>query len=162
MYKENDYLVYRKDVCQVKEVKKKFDKDYYVLIPVNDKSLVIEIPVDNKMGFIRDVMSREEAENLIQKIPEIEPLKNIDDKYIEKTYKELLYNGTIEDLIKIIKTSYIRNDTRTKNNKRISDKDKIFFAKAEDYLYTELSVSLNMSFEETKKYIIRKVEELIK
>ena len=51
----------------------------------------------------------------------IEPISNIDDKYIEKTYKELLNSGTYEDLIIIIKTTYLRNDNRIKNNKKISD-----------------------------------------
>ena len=70
------------------------------------------------MSFIRDVISKEEAEKLIKKIPKIETLENLDDKYIEKTYKELLYNGDLKDLIKIIKTTYIRNDNRIKSNKK--------------------------------------------
>ena len=128
---------------------------------INDDSLVIEVPVDNRMGFIRDVISRDDALRLIDSIPKINPLSNIDDKYIEKTYKDLFYNGDVTDLIKIIKTSYIRNDTRIKNNKRISDKDKVYFEKAEKYLYNELSISLNMSFDETKSYIVNKVKEMV-
>ena len=164
MYKENDYLVYKRDVCRVREVKQnKMNGNLsYILIPINDESLIIEAPADNRMGFIRDVISKEDAENLIKKIPEIESLENIDDKYIEKTYKELLYNGNLEDLIKIIKTTYLRNDARIKSNKKISDKDKTYFEKAEEYLYNELSISLGMSFVDTKNYIIDKVNELIK
>ena len=163
MYKENDYLVYKKDVCKVREVRKNRmnGKDYYILVPITDESLIIEAPADNRMGFIRDVISKEEAEKLIKKIPKIETLENLDDKYIEKTYKELLYNGDLEDLIKIIKTTYIRNDNRIKSNKKISDKDKTYFEKAEEYLYNELSISLNMSFGETKEYIINEVTKLI-
>lgn len=163
MYKENDYLVYKKDVCKVREVRKNRmnGKDYYILVPITDESLIIETPTDNRMGFIRDVISKEEAEKLIKKIPKIETLKNFDDKYIEKTYKELLYNGDLEDLIKIIKTTYIRNDNRIKSNKKISDKDKTYFEKAEEYLYNELSISLNMRFDETKEYIINEVTKLI-
>ena len=56
----------------------------------------------------------------------------------------MLYKGDIEDLIKIIKTAYIRNDNRLKNNKKISDKDKTYFEKAEEYLYNELSIYWNM------------------
>ena len=46
--------------------------------------------------------------------------------------------------------------------KKISDKDKIYFDKAEEYLYSELSIALNMTIDETKEYIISKVKELIK
>ena len=62
----------------------------------------------------------------------------------------------------ILKTTYLRNDPRIKSNKKISEKDKTYFEKAEEYLYNELAISLGMSFEDTKKYIIHKVSELIK
>ena len=164
MYKENDYLVYKKDVCKVKEVKKNKTNglDYYVLIPIDDNSLIIDVPTDNRMGWIRDIIKKEDAEKLINRIPQIEPLKNIKDKNIETKYKELLYKGTQEDLIKIIKTTYLRNEERINNNKKISDKDFNYFNRAEKYLYNELSIALNMSFDKTKNYIINKVKELIK
>ena len=98
----------------------------------------------------------------IRKESSIPILENIDDKYIEKTYKELLYSGSLEDLITIIKTTYLRNDERIRTNKKVSYKDKTYFEKAEDYLYNELSVTLSMSFDDTKEYIIHKVDELIK
>ena len=164
MYKENDYLVYKKDVCKVKEVKKNKINglDYYVLIPIDDNSLIIDVPTDNRMGWIRDIIKKEDAEKLINRIPQIEPLKNIKDKNIETKYKELLYKGTQEDLIKIIKTTYLRNEERINNNKKRSDKDFNYFNRAEKYLYNELSIALNMSFDKTKNYIINKVKELIK
>lgn len=162
MYKVNDYVVYKKDVCKIKAIKnnKINGQDYYILVPIDDESLIIDIPTDNKMGYLRSVMSKKETEQLINNILSVEPLKNIDDKYIEKSYKNLLANGTHEDLIKIIKTTYLRNDLRTKNNKKISEKDRNYFNQAEKYLYNEISISLNMSFEETKKYIINKVQKL--
>ncbi len=162
MYKANDYLVYKKDVCKVKEVKlnKMNGLNYYILNPIDDESLIISVPTDNRMGYIRDIISKKEAEQLIKEISNIKPLENIDDKYIEKTYKELLSNGKHEDLIKIIKTSYLRNENRANNNKKLSDKDVHYFLQAEKYLYNELSISLGMSFEDTKAYIIKKVSEL--
>lgn len=102
MYKVNDYLVYKKDVCKVREIKKNKINgiDYYILVPIDDESLIIDVPIDNRMGWIRDIISKEEADKLINNIPNIEPLKNIEDKLLENTYKKLIYNGTREDLIK--------------------------------------------------------------
>ena len=164
MYKVNDYLVYKRDVCKVKDVKKNKMNglDYYILVPIDDDSLIIDVPTDNKMGYIRDIITREEAERLINNISNIKPLENIEDKYIENSYKDLIYNGTQEDLIKIIKTAYLRNEERINNKKKISNKDSNYFNKAEKYLYNELSIALNMTFEETKEYITNKVQELIK
>lgn len=164
MYKVNDYLIYKKEVCKVRDVKKNKINglDYYVLVPIDDESLIIDVPTDNRMGWIRDIISKEEAEKLISNIPNIKPIKNIDDKYIENTYKDLINNGTEEDLIKVIKTTYLRNKERINNKKKASDKDSNYFNKAEKYLYNELSIALNMSFDETKEYVIGKVQEQIK
>ncbi len=163
MYKVNDYVVYKKSVCKVKEIKnnKLNGIDYYILVPIDDDSLIIDVPVDNRMGYLRDVISKKETEELINSIPSIEPLDNIDDKYIEKTYKDLI-SGDYKDLIKIIKTSYLRNEMRSKNNRRPSEKDLNYFNQAEKYLYNELSISLNMSFNDTKNYIVTRVQELMK
>ena len=164
MYKVNDYVVYKKDVCQIREIKnnKLNGNNYYILIPIDDESLIIDVPVDNRMGYLRSILSQEEADSLINNIANIKPLENIDDKYIERTYKDLLYNGTHEDLIKIIKTAYLRNADRMKNNRKISEKDSNYFNRAEKYLYNELSIVYHMNFDETKNYIIHKVQEIVK
>ncbi len=163
MYKVNDYVVYKKDVCLVKEIKSNRINDsyYYVLIPIDDDSLKIKVPVDNKMGFIRDIISKKETEKLIEKIPFIDPLANIEDKYIEKTYKDLIYNGKQEDLVKIIKTAYLRNKDRESANRKLSDKDIHYFEQAERYLYNEIAISLGVSFEKAKEYIVDKVSKLV-
>ncbi len=161
MYKKNDYVVYKKDVCLVREIKnnKINGKDYYILIPIDDPSLIIDVPTDNKMGYLRDVISKKDADSLIESISSISPITNINDKYIEKTYKDLLSSSKYEDLIKVIKTTYLRNMNRTVNNKKISQKDLYYFEQAEKYLYNELSIPLEMNFEDTKNYIINKVRE---
>ena len=156
MYKENDYVVYKKKVCKVREINRNkiTGTTYYILVPIDDESLIIDVPTDDRMGYLRDVISQKEAYELIQKMPQIEPLQNIEDRYIERNYKELLGNGTHEDLIKIIKTAYLRNDQRLKNKKKMSEKDSNYFNLAEKYLYNEIAVSLNLNFEETKNYIL--------
>lgn len=120
MYKIDDYLVYKKDVCRVKDIRKNNLNgiDCYILVPIDDLSLKIDVPIDNRNGLIRDIINKEETLKLINSIPQIEPLKNIDDRNIEKEYKELIYNGSHYDLIKIIKTTYLRNVERINNKKK--------------------------------------------
>lgn len=158
MYKIGEYVVYRHDVCIIKEIKeikenKLIGNTYYVMTPVDDDSLIIEIPIENKMGFLRSIISTEDAKELIKKIPKIKPLEGIDEKKLEAKYKELLNTGDYEDLIKIIKTTYLRNENRINNKKKTSEKDVNFFRLAEKYLYNELTISLDMSVEEVKNYI---------
>jgi transcriptional regulator, carD family len=161
MYKKGDYVVYRRDVCIIRDIKESKLKNttYYVMNPIDDSSLIIDIPIENKMGFLRDVISTDKAKKLIERIPKINPIENINEKNLDAKYKEMLYTGNYEDLIKIIKTTFLRNESRVNNKKKISEKDNNYFKLAEKYLYNELSVSLNMSVEEVKDYIFRVVNK---
>ena len=159
MYKVKDLLVYKKDVCVVEEIKPKYlrDTDYYVLSPLTDKSLKLQVPTTS--NAIRDLIKKEKIEGIIQSIPNIEVIKS-DAKTLETDYKLLMQNGTHEDLIKIIKTTYLRNKERLDNNKKTADKDNYCFNQAELYLYNEFSVVLNLTYDETKQYIIDKLNNL--
>lgn len=160
MYQINDYLKCGKDVCKVKEInEKRFnDQDYYLLVPIKDESLKIEIPVTSDK--LQDLISKEELENLIKRIPEIE-LIDVEDKYLESEYKRLLATDSYEDTIKVIKTTYLRNKERKEKNRKPADKDINYFQLAEDYLYNEFSVVLGKTYEDTKDYIINKIDEIM-
>lgn len=152
MYKINDYILYKHDISIIKDIKTINDKTYYIITPLIDKTLTLMVPTLNKQNYIKNILTKEEAINLIKEIPNITPL-DINDKNIELTYKELLNTGTHNNLIKIIKTTYLRNEERTKNKKKISERDDNYFHLAETYLYNELAISLEMSIDEVKEYI---------
>lgn len=156
MYSVGDYIMYFKDVCKIVDIKENYinNTDYYLLEKVNDNSLKLSIPINNKA--IRNLLTKDEVLEIINNILKIDVI-TYNEKTIENEYKRLLSTGKHEDLIKIIKTTYLRNKERLDNKKKISDKDKSFFDLAEKYLYTEFSIVLNMTFDETKNFIINKV-----
>lgn len=158
MKKVGDYIVYQKDVCKIVGVgENKFSHFVsYSIIPLRDSSLILNIPVNNKN--IRDLMTKEEIDHFINDIPNI-PLIEQSNRQIENDYKYLLASGTPSDLIKIIKTTYLRNQERLSLNKKISDKDHRYFEMAEQYLYNEIAVALNLSYDDAKEYIISKVKQ---
>lgn len=102
MYKIDDYVVYKRDVCKIRDIK----DSNYVLNPIDDQTLTITIPQSNNL--IREIISKKESEGLIKKIPNIDIIK-VNDKLLENEYKNLLNSGKLEDLVKIIKTTYLRN-----------------------------------------------------
>ena len=128
-------------LCKIADIKKHYlnDIDYYILVPINDNSLKLNIPVTNTS--IRGLLKKDEVNAIIDNIINVKVLET-DEKNIEAEYKKLLQSGRHEDWIKII------------------DIDRNYFDMAEKYLYTEFSVVLDMSFDETKEYIINKMTEV--
>ena len=93
MYNIRDYIIYLKDVCKIFDIKKNYinNMDYYILIPTNDISLKLNVPINNKT--IRKLISKEEVNRIVDNILNIETI-NYDEKTIEFEYKKLLNNGT--------------------------------------------------------------------
>ena len=147
MFNVGSFIVYKKSVCKIKEIK---NNKSYILIPIDDNSLKIEVPIDN--SFLRSLITKEEINKIINEIPSI-PIIEENDKLIESTYKEYLKRGSYRDLISIIKTTYLRNKRRIDEGKKLSEKDTNYFNLAEKYLYNEFSVVLNKSFDYTKKFV---------
>lgn len=158
MYKINDHIVYNRSVCIIKDIKEIRGQKYYVLSPSLDDSLTNYLPVDNKE--VRKVIDKKRMNEIIELIPTIKPLEDNNNKIIEQEYKRLLSSGNLEDLIKIIKTTYLRNDNRSKNGKKIGEKDNTYFELAEKILYSEFAIVLNKSFDETKKYLAERLENI--
>lgn len=157
MKKIGDFVVYRKKVCKVVDIK---EDNFYKLIPIDDESLTIEISVNVDKKLLRDLISEDEVYKIINSIPNIDVIDS-DEKMLENKYKKLLSDGSHESLIKIIKTTYLRNKYRLDSNKKISDKDNEYFNMAEKYLYNEFSIILGLSFDETKDFVVNKVRNLV-
>jgi len=153
MFKKSEYVVYGNDVCQISDIKvSSFNNEkYYVLKPMTDTSLTISIPIDSDK--VRKVMSKKEALALINTIAGVKTIDVKNEKMYGNQYKELFSTGDHTNLIKIIKTTYTRNQKRKDNNKKISDIDDTFFKKSERLLYDELAIALGKSYDETKEYI---------
>ena len=77
MFKEGEYVVYKRNVCSIKEIK---GNEYYILVPIDDKSLIISVPKSDTKNLLRNIISKDECEKLIESIPGIDVIK-INDKF---------------------------------------------------------------------------------
>ena len=150
--KVNDLILYKRDVCKIKSILKNYyhQKDYYELVPINDSSLSLKIPVDNPS--LKTIMSKKEAMDIVNKFKDVPLLDDV--KGLENKYKELLKTDDVIDLVRVIKTTYNRNAIRSKNGKKIGDIDNRYFESAEKYFYTLLSAALDEKPEDIKKKVL--------
>lgn len=168
MFKIGDLIIYGNNgVCKIIDcgtidslgaVK---DKMYYTIEPYYTNGTRIYTPVDNDKVIMRPIMSNKEAMQLIDEIDKIECLWIKDEKRRENEYKETIKKCDCKELVKIIKTIYLRRKSRLAEGKKITTSDEKYFKIAEDNLYGELAVSLNMTKNETREFIINRVSENI-
>jgi len=157
MVQVNEVVVYRKEIYRVSEIRRGSSKDdtFYVLVPslYDDGSLRIQVPASNKMGYLRKLSTKEEIQSLIKRIPEI-PVIEGNNRMVENEYKTRMKKPTLEDLVSIIKTTYLRNQERFDQNKKAGAVDSMYFKEAEKVLYQEIGAVLNMSLDEAREYVV--------
>lgn len=167
MFEKGDFIVYgATGVCEVKDVTTinmkgvSNERMYYILNPRHYKESKIFIPVDNEKTVMRSVLTKEEADELIDTIPDIEELWVGNDKVREEKYKETMRSCDCKDWIKIIKTLYLRKQERIAQGKKTTAMDEKYLRMAEDNLYTELSLVLDVPKEEMEEYIEKRIISL--
>ena len=155
MLAKGEYIVCgNKGVCMVEDITTvqmegiDSKKLYYLLKPVSSKSNTIYVAVDNKTSSIRKILTREEALTLIESMSTIGFLCIADDKSAEAVYKESFNKNNIVELVKIIKTSYFRREERTRQGRKVVAVDDKYYKIACEYLFSELSVSLDVDKQE--------------
>lgn len=135
------------------------EREYYILKPLYLSGSTVYVPVDAPKDSLRRVMSREEAEELIAKIPELSVLTITNDKLSEAVYKECMKTNQCTDWLRVIKTIYARRQKRLAAGRKMTAVDTRYLRQAEDNLHGELAVALEMERSEVEKYICEKLEK---
>lgn len=168
MFQVNDVVIYgHHGVCEITEIGKlkmsmaDQEKLYYTLRPVYHRDSAVYAPVENRRIIMRPVITREEADKLIAHIPQIETVWIVNEKAREVQFKEALQTCDCEELVKIIKTLYMRKQQRLESGKKVTVVDEKYFRQAEDKLYQELAYVLGMEKNKVSAYISEHMEEKV-
>lgn len=162
MFHVNDIVVYRRNVCQIigTTTSATSCELCYVmkLYHTASSEVLMQVPISNKCGHLRRLSTKEEVETLLKKIPQLELLES-KPANMKSQYVALLKGNDIEDLAKIIKTSYYRNQRRIDAHKKLASIDDEFFHKAENYLVNECSLVLGITYDECQKIFFNEIEK---
>ena len=160
MFKVGDKIVYAENgVCTVEKIEPlnvagtNKDKLYYQLSPLIGSSTLF-VPVDAGV-HMRHVMTRDEAEALIDAIPGIEPAICNDSRFnhVDAFYRELFKQHTCETLVSIMKG--LRARLAGKKNR--SSRAEATMRRARDILLGELAVALDMDVDDVEGYIVSRI-----
>ena len=161
MFQIGDYVICsNKGVCEVENITvlnisgADKEKEYYILKPLYSAGSTVYVPVDSQKDHtMRKVLERTEAERLIGTIPEIPLLVITNDKMTEQMYKDCMKSNDCQELVKLIKTIHQRKQKRIQACRKITAVDAKYSHLAEENLYGELAVALDLTREEVSGYI---------
>lgn len=134
------------------------EREYYILKPKYLSGSTVYVPVDSPRESMRRVLTREEAQSLVKMIPELPLITIANEKLSEQTYRECLKTGSCEEWVRIIKTIYLRKQKRIQAGRKVTAVDAKYFHMAEESLYGELAVALDMSRDNVEAYITGEIE----
>ena len=162
MFKKGDFVVNTNNgLCEIKDVvtmnMSGTDKEYYLLVPINEQTAKVYVPVDLSTQRIRLAMNKDEALSLIESIPDIHETYIENEKERERTYKEALNSRDPKRLVCIIKTLYLRRQKRLDAGKKNTAVDDRYFKLAENHLYNELAFALEIDKSEILDLIFNRI-----
>jgi CarD family transcriptional regulator len=168
MYKVDDLIMYGgTGVCKVEAITRPdFEEPdenrlYYVLQPLY-QSGTIYAPIDNDKVFMRPVISADEANELIDIMPDVhtEIYKSSSIQQLSKHYQSVLDTHKCEDLIRLTKSIHKKKMDALKQNRHLGQIDKKFMKRAEDLLFGEIAAALHIPMEEVTDYISSRITDM--
>ncbi len=164
MYSVGDLIMYSAHgICEIEDITEKSfldqTKTYYVLHPLNNTSLVINVPIHSDKINLQDVVNKETAQRIIDsfKQPGVE--------WIEKSnhrihiYSEAIKKGDRFEIAKIVNTLMIKQREDELIGKKFSSQDMKLLTTIQNILFSELGLSLETSSEDIYYRVVKCLEE---
>ena len=165
MYQIGEQIVYGGEgVCRVADIGPldmrgaQKGTQYYTLIPLYRDGKIF-VPVDSGV-YTRPVMSREEAEALIDRIPSIptEIFESSNPRVLNEQYQTYLKSYDCENLVRLIRAVYAKGRSAEERGRHLGQVDERSMKRAEEMLHGELAAALGIPVDEVKDYITRRIE----
>lgn len=168
MYQIGDTVVCGSNgVCTVEEIgplsimgRSARHRKFYTLRPYYDETGKVYLPVDCDEASIRPALTKVEVEQLMAEMDDLEQIWISDEKKREAEYKSAVNSSDPRKLIRIIKTMYLRKQSRLESGKKSTAIDERYFRIAENRLYEEMALALGIEKDDVKDYIRNYLEKM--
>lgn len=164
MFQPGEVIVYgTSGVCRVEEITHLPGGDrkrmYYKLKPLWQDG-VIYAPLDSEKIPMRPVISRQEAEDLIGRMPGIQAAvcRGTTVQALAQQYQSAVRDGGHQALIEMMKSIYLKRGQAEAKNRRLGIVDERYMKQAERMLYGELATALEIPYDEVGDYIAARLE----
>ena len=164
-WKPGDIVVHGTDgICRITDVKAldligEGSKDYYVLVPLYNRTLTIYVETKDADDTIRQPMEAREIAQMINSIPDMDQQWIADEKERQRFFQEKLREPMVEDLIPVVRMLYRRKQEMTRLGKKFRSADEQILTRAETIINRELAHGLGIDPEKVPEYIKNYIEK---
>ncbi|MDO4329833.1 MAG: CarD family transcriptional regulator [Lachnospiraceae bacterium] len=164
MFEKGEFIIYETaGVCKVADINtvdmKGIDRKklFYFLEPVGIKGNRLYIPVENHKSLLRKLVSKEEADELLENVDGIGTLPIPDYKHREESYKTALKSCDCKEWMKMVHTLYQKRAELAARGKKLPSMDSRYLKIAQECLFTELSIVSGQTEASIESQIAEKV-----
>ncbi len=154
MFAKGDFVFYASGgICRVEDIQRAplpgmpEDRMYYVLRSLHDANGIAYIPTDSTTVFLRPILSKEEAAQFLTQVGDVQTIVAPDAKSLRTNYQEAMRTYQPGEWFRVIKTVRERAGRVAENARpvKLSETERSFGEEAKKYLYTELSLALDLT-----------------
>lgn len=109
---------------------------------------------DVKVGIIREISTKEELTELMERMPYIQTIQAPNGKVRKELYELSMKKYDDVEWVKIIKSVYLRMEDR-----RYDDFETEYMKKAKKFLYQEMALRFLLPFDEIEHFINKTVKK---
>lgn len=156
-FKLNDMVMHcREGLATISSTTKMGEREYFIVHSVHGDGEAIYVPFATAENIIRPVMTKDEAESLINKIKLIKKEFNSNTKQRRDAFRKRLNSGDIKDIAYLFAQNILY--TKEPEDVKLGAADIEMLEFAQNFLLDELSLSYRISREEILDFVINKLK----
>lgn len=165
-WKAGDVVVHKRDgVCRISEIRSMNmtgdgERPYYVLVPVYDSGTKIYVPADQETDSLREPLSVEEINTMIDEIPEHRSAWIENEKLRTREYGQILDHGSMEGILSVVSALIKKKNERARAGRKFHSSDERILSDGCRMLHGEFGYMLNISPDDVPEYIEKKLAAL--
>lgn len=164
MFNVGDLIIYSAHgICRVDDIEEKTffgtTKEYYSLHPIEDPKLKINAPVDSDKIIMQELLSKKEAEEILESFRQPGVAWIEVDSQRSQTYSDYIKKGNRRDIAKIASTLIREKIKIEASGRKFHEADKRMLTTIQDILFSELAYSLDTTSEAIYEKVMSYIEE---
>ena len=159
----NDSVIHcREGLSTIIDCKAMNGKDYFLVRSNRLSGETIYVPVDSAGNIIRAIMSKQEADDILKYIKNIDKEFNKNTKQRRDAYKRRLASGDVKDIAYLYRQLYFYNQSGGEENTeiRLGPVDLDMLNYASDMLLDELMITYQQTREEIAGFVENRISSL--